>query len=238
MSSVQTPPSPAYPDDQLIQLSALQHLIFCERQFALIHIEQVWDENRLTAEGRVLHESVDQAGSESRRDVRQATAVRIKSHRLGLIGMMDMLEFHRASNADTPDISSLAVRLPRSADLWIPFPVEYKRGKPKDHRADEVQLCAQAICLEEMLNVEIKHGALFYGQPRRRADVTFDSTLRNLTAAAAQHAHELIAQGTTPVANYTPKCRSCSMNDSCQPQVKPNNSAKAWLDKEIERTLS
>ena len=171
---VQTAPSPAYPDDQLIMISALQHLIFCERQFALIHIEQVWEENRLTAEGRVLHESVDQRRSESRRDVRQATAVRISSRRLGLIGVMDMLEFHRVATLEGMGHSTIAVKLSRSTDLWIPFPVEYKRGKPKSHRADEVQLCAQAVCLEEMLGVEIKQGALFYGEPRRRCDVRFD----------------------------------------------------------------
>lgn len=226
-----------YSDDQLIQLSALQHLIFCERQFALIHIEQIWSDNRLTAEGKVLHQSVDQQRSESRRDIRQATSIRIRSSKLGLIGMMDMLEFHRVATPEGTEHSTITIKLSRTTDHWIPFPVEYKRGKPKDHRADEVQLCAQAICLEEMLNIVIKCGALFYGQPRRRTDVIFDSTLRNLTSAAAERAHELIAQGTTPAANYTPKCRSCSLIDSCQPQIKPASSAKAWLNKEIERSL-
>jgi len=215
-------------------ISALQHLIFCERQFALIHIEQVWEENRLTAEGRVLHESVDQRRSESRRDVRQATAVRISSRRLGLIGVMDMLEFHRVATLEGMGHSTIAVRLPRSADLWIPFPVEYKRGKPKDHRADEVQLCAQAICLEEMLGVEIKQGALFYGEPRRRCDVRFDLDLRTLTEDAATRAHKLLTVGITPSAEYATHCKSCSLVEICQPKTSNRLSASKWLERQIE----
>ena len=231
---VQTAPSPAYPDDQLIMISALQHLIFCERQFALIHIEQVWEENRLTAEGRVLHESVDQRRSESRRDVRQATAVRISSRRLGLIGVMDMLEFHRVATLEGMGHSTIAVKLSRSTDLWIPFPVEYKRGKPKSHRADEVQLCAQAVCLEEMLGVEIKQGALFYGEPRRRCDVRFDLDLRTLTEDAATRAHKLLTVGITPSAEYATHCKSCSLVEICQPKTSNRLSASKWLERQIE----
>ena len=234
MSSVLTPPVILYPDDRLIMISALQHLIFCERQFALIHIEQVWEENRLTAEGLVLHESVDQRRSESRRDVRQATAVRISSRRLGLIGVMDMLEFHRVATPEGMEHSTIAVKLPRSTDLWIPFPVEYKRGKPKQHRADEVQLCAQAVCLEEMLGVEIKQGALFYGEPRRRCDVRFDLDLRTLTEDAATRAHKLLTVGITPSAEYATHCKSCSLVEICQPKTSNRLSASKWLERQIE----
>lgn len=237
MSSVLTPPVILYPDDRLIMISALQHLIFCERQFALIHIEQVWEENRLTAEGRVLHESVDQRRSESRRDVRQATAVRISSRRLGLIGVMDMLEFHRVATPEGMEHSTIAVKLPRSTDLWIPFPVEYKRGKPKPHRADEVQLCAQAMCLEEMLKVSIPSGAIFYGQTRRRMDVAFDDVLRQLVSVITEGVHQMIASGVTPSAEYGKHCEACSLIDICRPKtVSSGRSARRWLEKIVEET--
>lgn len=227
-----------YPDDELIPLSSLQNLIFCERQFALINLEQVWEDNRLTAEGTVLHESVDQARSESRTDVRQTTAVRISSRRLGLIGVMDMLEFHRVATSNDTDHSLTAINLPRSRDLWIPFPVEYKRGKPKAHRADEVQLCAQAICLEEMLHVEIKQGALFYGEPRRRTEVVFDAVLRKITEDAATKAHKIIDAGLTPPAKFAPHCKSCSLVEMCQPKTVSQKSAKLWFEKRIGELLS
>ena len=149
-----------YTEDELIQLSALQHLVFCERQCALIHIEQLWSENLFTAEGRIVHEKVDTANRESRGNIRIEYGVPMRSLRLGLIGKADVVEFHR------------------NGDKWTPFPVEYKRGKPKGGNCDKVQLCAQALCLEEMLNVEIPEGSLFYGQTRRREDVTFDEKLR------------------------------------------------------------
>ena len=133
-----------YNEDDLIQLSALQHLVFCERQCALIHIEQLWSENLFTAEGRIMHDKVDTANRESRGNIRIEYGVPMRSLRLGLIGKADAVEFHR------------------NGDKWIPFPVEYKRGKPKGGNCDKVQLCAQALCLEEMMNVEIPVGVLFY----------------------------------------------------------------------------
>jgi len=153
-----------YDIEDLIQLSALQNMVFCSRQCALIHIEQVWSENRLTAEGRLMHERTHEEGGESRGNVRIERAVMLRSLRLGLVGMADVVEFHRLEDG-----------------RWQPFPVEYKHGKPKVDDCDKVQLCAQAICLEEMLNVEIPGGALFYGKTRRRLDVAFDSDLRQET---------------------------------------------------------
>ena len=151
----------------MIMLSALQHAVFCMRQCALIHLEGIWTENHLTATGRILHERVDNGMHETRRDVRLATALRLVSRRLGVIGIADMVEFHRVGEGGAP--------LPGLSGRWMPFPVEYKHGKPKIHRADEVQLCAQAMCLEEMLNVEVPSGALFYGTTRRRMEVRFDA---------------------------------------------------------------
>ena len=147
-----------YSEDDLLPLSALQHLYFCERQCALIHVEQVWLENRFTAEGRIMHERVDTGKSEMRGGVRTSFAVSLRSLRLGLVGKADVVEFHRRQSPDG-----------RSA--WQPFPVEYKRGRPKKDNCDKIQLCAQALCLEEMLNLRIECGALFYGKTRRRQDV-------------------------------------------------------------------
>ncbi|MBI4726940.1 CRISPR-associated protein Cas4 [candidate division TA06 bacterium] len=191
-----------YSEDELIQLSALQHLVFCSRQCALIHIEQVWSENLFTAEGRIMHDKVDTANRESRGKIRIEYGVPLRSLRLGLSGKADVVEFHKKNNG-----------------TWQPFPVEYKRGKPKIDDSDKVQLCAQAICLEEMLNVEINKGALFYGQTRRREDVTFDNVLRIETEETARKVHELIESGITPRAEYSAKCKKCSLVELCLPKT-------------------
>jgi CRISPR-associated exonuclease Cas4 len=191
-----------YTEEDLIQLSALQHLVFCERQCALIHIEQLWTENLFTAEGRIMHDKVDTANRESRGNIRIEYGVPIRSLRLGLIGKADVVEFHRMDDG-----------------TWMPFPVEYKRGKPKMDDCDKVQLCAQAICLEEMLNIEIKRGALFYGQTRRREDVVFEEQLRLETEKAAEKVHSLIESGTSPKAEYSKKCKKCSLFELCMPRV-------------------
>ncbi|MBW1707920.1 MAG: CRISPR-associated protein Cas4 [Deltaproteobacteria bacterium] len=194
-----------YTEDDLIPLSGLQHLLFCERQCALIHIEQAWAENVLTAEGRIMHERVHEEGRESRGDVRIEYAMPLRSLRLGLIAKADVVEFHRDKE--------------HPGDVWRPFPVEYKRGKPKKGNYDKVQLCGQAMCLEEMLGVEIAVGALFYGKTRRRQDVVFDSDLRRETEDAAKRFHELVESGLTPKAVYMKKCDNCSMSDLCMPKT-------------------
>ena len=197
-----------YSEDDLIPISALQHYAFCPRQCALIHIEQVWAENRLTAEGRVMHERVHEAGSESRPEVRTARGLRLRSLRLGLTGVADVVELR-------PDAEGVAV--PGLRGAWRLTPVEYKRGRPKPDRCDEVQLCAQAMCLEEMLGACIPSGAIFYGQPRRRMEVPLDEALRAETAQASARVHEMLASGRTPPAVLIPGCKSCSLLDACQP---------------------
>ncbi len=194
-----------YTEDDLIPLSALQHLLFCERQCALIHIEQVWQENLFTAQGRILHERADSGIIESRRDLRIESGVPLRSLRLGLIGKADVVEFHRVGIGE--------------GTLWRPFPVEYKRGQPKKDNWDRVQLCAQAICLEEMLLVEVPEGALFYGKNRRRQEVRIDEELRRETEQAAARLHELVRSGKTPLARYEKKCKSCSLMTLCMPKV-------------------
>ncbi len=203
-----------FTEDDLLPLSGLQHLLFCERQWALIHIEQQWEENRLTQEGRVLHDRVHDAGTEARADVVVARSLRVRSLRLGISGETDAVEFRRVA----PD-SANGVPLEGRAGRWTPFPVEYKRGKPKSDAWDEVQLCAQALCLEEMFGVVIDAGALFYGTTRRRTPVAFDSPLRARTEALAKRMHELYAAGVTPQAVYEKKCEKCSLVERCMPKM-------------------
>lgn len=213
----------AYAEDDLLPISALQHLAFCERQWALIHLEGAWAENRLTAEGRVLHERAHEAMTETRGDLRTARGLRLRSLRLGLAGVADVVEFHRVRpDPQSPDPQAkpaiVGIPLPGAKGLWIPFPVEYKRGRPKAGPFDEVQLCAQALCLEEMLGVAIPKGALFYGQRARRTDVNLDTPLRSQTERLAARLHELARLGVTPPPVYEKKCEGCSLLPLCLPQ--------------------
>jgi CRISPR-associated exonuclease Cas4 len=207
-----------YSEDDFIQLSALQHFAFCPRQCALIHIEQIWLESGLTAEGRIMHERVHEQNRESRGNVRIEYGVPLRSVRLGLVGKADVVEFHRVSK-----------------DFWQPFPVEYKRGKPKLDHCDLIQLCAQVLCLEEMLSVGVPSGAIFYGRTRRRFDVPFDDALRRETEDAADSAHKLIGSGITPPAVYEKRCKSCSLIEVCLPKpVGKKVSVKRYLARMIE----
>jgi CRISPR-associated exonuclease Cas4 len=207
-----------YSEDDLLPLSALQHFVFCERQCALIHVEQVWNENRFTAEGRIMHERVHEVGEESRGKVTISRGVSLRSLRLGLIGKADVVEFHCMEGG-----------------AWRPFPVEYKLGKPKPDECDKVQLCAQALCLEEMLGVGVPSGAIFYGRTRHRLEVPLDDALREETEKAARQAHELIKSGITPKPVYTKKCKSCSLIDRCLPQaLQKKRSVHGYLKQVLE----
>lgn len=198
-----------------LPLSALQHYLFCPRQCALIHVEAQWAENRFTAEGHLLHDRVDQGGKTTRDGVRTVRSVPLRCRRLGLTGIADVVELHGANQQ--------------------PYPVEYKRGKLKAHRADEVQLCAQALCLEEMFGGEVPEGALFYGEIRRRTVVPFDTELRTLTECIAKAARAMIRSGTTPPPDYVPrKCTQCSLIDLCQPRRLSQLSKVAdWLCRQL-----
>jgi len=208
-----------YEIDDLIFLSALNHYLYCPRRCALIHIEQLWDENLFTAEGRIMHDKADTANRESRGNIRIEYGVPMRSLRLGLIGKADVVEYHSMDDG-----------------TWMPFPVEYKRGKPKMDDCDKVRLCAQAICLEEMLNVEIKNGALYYGRTRRREDVVFDEKLRLETEDAARKVHALIESGMTPKPEYSKKCKKCSLYELCMPRV--SSKASNYLMKAVEGSES
>lgn len=213
-----------YPESEWLPLSGLQHLAYCERQWALIHVEQFWSENRLTVEGKQLHEQADLPGGKSRRDLRIVRGLPIHSSRLGLSGRADVVEFHRTTGREVPDCDEDRLRpvlvCTPLTEPWQPFPVEYKRGKPKLGNCDRVQLCAQALCLEEMLGVNIPQGALFYGQARRRKEVVLDAALRSETEQLAARMHELFRNGITPRVRYNRKrCDRCSLLDRCLPKI-------------------
>jgi CRISPR-associated exonuclease Cas4 len=190
-----------FPETDLVPLSALQHYLFCPRQCALIHVEQIWEESRLTAEGRIQHERVDQGGAEKRRDVKRVFGLPIRCLRLGLVGKADVVEFHRQADG-----------------AWRPYPVEHKRGRRKQEDWDRVQLCAQALCLEEMLGVLVPEGALFYGKEQRREVVAIGDALRRETEEVAAAVHRMVAEGCTPPAEYAPKCDNCSLVEICLPR--------------------
>ena len=187
--------------EQTLLISALQHYAFCPRQFALIHVEQVWADNRFTAEGNILHERVDSGVAEQRKGIRYERGVMLKSPRYGLTGKMDLLEIE---TGDPPRY----------------FPVEYKRGKPKVLDWDRIQLCAQALCIEEMRDVHVSEGAIWYWEVRKRESIVFDEALRAATIAAIEGAHAVLASGKTPPpTDEVKRCRACSLCDLCEPEA-------------------
>ncbi len=202
----------SYPEEDYIQLSALQHYLFCPRQCAIIHIEQAWTENMLTAMGRLMHDKAHETKYEKRANNIITRGLRLFSKKMGVSGQTDVVEFHKAEN------SSMGCTLLRFSGIWQPYPVEYKRGKPKTDHSDEVQLCAQAICLEEMLDIGILEGSIFYGKSRRRQVVAFTDDLRDLTQQTALNIHALFKSEKTPVSNYSKRCNSCSLIEQCLPK--------------------
>lgn len=216
-----------YSSDDLLPLSGIQHFLFCRRQWALIHIEQQWKENVLTVEGHLLHKRVDDPFfDESRKDLLVARAVPVASYRLGLTGICDVVEF-----TASPD----GVRLPGREDLFLPCPVEYKRGHEKHDPCDEAQLCAQAMCLEEMLSVEIPFGYLYYGQPRRRLAVGLGGELRALVEKMSAEMHAYFERGYTPRVKISKACRSCSLADLCLPELESNHvQASRYIREQLE----
>lgn len=202
-----------------IPLSAIQHAVYCLRQAALIHLERLWAENRFTAEGDVLHAVADKGGRVRARGVRRVHALPLGSVALNLAGTADLVEFTAGPDGERA------------------FPVEYKRGAPKLHRADEAQLCAQALCLEEMTGRPVPEGALFYAQTRRRVTVPFDDDLRALTLAAIADLSRVLASGETPAPTpHKTRCRGCSLAEQCRP-ASYGRPARDWRDRMIARAL-
>jgi CRISPR-associated exonuclease Cas4 len=216
-----------YPPEAWLPLSGIQHFIFCRRQWALIHVERQWQENALTAEGRIMHQRADDPFfTEKRKDVIIARSVPVSSPALGLTGICDVVEFTRS-----PD----GVQLPGREGRFLAAPIEYKRGKAKSDRSDEAQLCAQAMCLETMLAISIPAGFLYYGQTRRRAPVDLTDDLRQLVQKAAREMHDYFDRGYTPRVKPFKGCRACSLVDICLPNLQDKiMPASAYIELQIE----
>jgi len=216
-----------YTPDDLLPLSGIQHFLFCRRQWALIHIEQQWKENALTAEGRIMHQRADDPFfTETRNGVITARSVPIASYRLGLSGVCDVVEF---------TASPEGVKLPNRDGLYLAAPVEYKRGKEKRDPCDEAQLCAQAICLEEMLSVTIPRGWLYYGETRHRVEVELTAELRGLVREMSEEMHAYFSRGYTPRVKTSKACRSCSLADVCLPNLQEKvMPASKYIKQQIE----
>ena len=207
-----------YPESDYLLLSGLQHLRFCPRQCALIHIEQQWSENFFTAAGQVQHEKVHGGAAESRKTIKTERNLKIASALLGVTGCTDAVEFY--------------------SDGKI-IPIEYKHGKPKENTSDEVQLCAQVICLEEMLECTIDDGALFYFKIRRRIPVPITDELRKETIELAERFHRFVADGKTPATVYSKKCESCSFIDECFPEsAGKNKSAVDYIRRRLRQDVA
>lgn len=203
-----------YTEDDLLPLSGLQHLTFCERRWALVQIEKQWEENSYTAEGRVLHERAHSSEVESRPGVLIRRTLPLRSFRLGLSGQADIVEFE-----SVPDAGA-GIKLEGRRGFWRPFPIEYKRRKDRaGSEAYRVQLCAQALCLEEMTGAIVASGAIYDGSTRRRTAIAFTQETRAIVELAAGRMHALYQGRKTPRPVYGPKCEKCSMKEVCQPQV-------------------
>jgi CRISPR-associated exonuclease Cas4 len=210
-----------FDEADLIPISAIQHFVFCKRQCALIHVDRVWSENRLTAEGRILHDRADSPGREKRGNMIVARHLPIRSLMLGISGIADVVEYTGCNPEE-------GASLPGRPGYWHPRPVEYKRGKPKSDGSDDMQLCAQAMCLEEMHHVHIHEADFFYGTPRRRHLISLSSALRNRTTETISDLRRLLNSGLLPEAEYGPKCRSCSLIDACMPGVSQSTSGSGY----------
>lgn len=210
-----------YTEDDYLMISGIQHFVFCRRQWALIHIEQQWEENYRTVDGAVMHKNAhNSAFNETRKDKLIVRAMRVSSRELGLSGECDVVEFTRCSNG---------ISLFGREGKFSVMPVEYKRGEPKENDCDAVQLCAQAICLEEMLCCEINEGCIFYGEIKRRTKVIFDETLRQRVKEIAEEMHSYYSRQYTPKVKRTKACNACSLKNLCLPVIMKNKSAKKYL---------
>lgn len=215
-----------YDEDDMLMLSGIQHFMFCHRQWALIHVEQQWAENRLTTEGGILHENVDNPFYRQKNgDVITLRSVHVASKRLGLYGITDAVELHPAASPAN------AISHPAYPGLWLPYPVEYKRGRSKADECDEVQLAAQVMCLEEMYGISIEYGALYYNEVKRREVVSISERLRALTVSLADEMHTIFSSGKMPQAEKRKGCRSCSLKDICLPDLPSRGDVSKYLKK-------
>lgn len=211
-----------YAEEDYLMLSGLQHFAYCRRQWALIHIEQQWAENERTVDGHLFHRKAhDGEATEKRGDLIITRGLPVKSDTLGVSGVCDVVEFHK---------SEQGITLFSYAGKWQPYPVEYKKGEPKPGEADELQLCAQAMCLEEMLLCDIPEGSLFYGQNRRRTKVEFTGELRGLVKSMLQEMHDLWDRGYTPKVKPQKGCNACSLKEICVPRLGKARTVSSYIE--------
>lgn len=215
-----------YSEDDYLMLSGIQHFAFCRRQWAMIHIEQQWAENYRTTAGELMHKKAHDEGSfEKRGNLLTVSGLRISSHELGLSGQCDVVEFHQNENG---------VELFGYDGKWNPVPIEYKHGTQKENNADELQLCAQAICLEEMFQTNIPEGFLYYGENRRRSRVEFTNALREEVKKIAKEMHDLFKKGYTPNVKPTKQCKACSLENLCVPKLQKAMKVREYIEQGIK----
>lgn len=215
----------AYSEDEFLALSGIQHFVFCRRQWALIHLEQAWAENVLTAQGLIMHDRAhDDSIRERREDAVIVRGLSVHSWELGISGQCDVVEFRRSAKGHP---------LSGEEGLWLPFPVEYKHGKAKIGDEDRMQLCAQALCLEEMFACDIPQGSLYYGRTRSRERVSFDENIRSAVRGVVGDMHKLYKRGETPQVRRFRGCASCSLKDLCIPKIMSEHSRN-----DVERYVS
>lgn len=218
-----------YQEEDYLQLSGLQHFAFCRRQWALIHLEKQWQDNLRTVEGNLFHQRAhDSKQRERRGDILILRDLSICSATLGISGKCDVVEFHANPSG---------IEVQGESGSWDVFPIEYKKGAPKPHQADELQLCAQAMCLEEMLCCSITEGALFYGETRRRSTVSFTGDLRQTVRTMLDEMHRLYRRGHTPKVKITKSCNACSMKELCLPVLMKTRTVQDYLNQAMEDTL-
>lgn len=214
-----------YTEEDYLMLSGIQHFAFCRRQWAMIHIEQQWEENYRTTAGELMHKKAhDEGAIEKRGELLIIRGLRIASHELGLSGQCDVVEFHQMEEG---------VTLFGYEGKWHPVPIEYKHGSPKENNADELQLCAQAICLEEMFQTVIPEGFLYYGENRRRSHVEFTEDLRGQVKKISAEMHELFQRGYTPKSKYTKQCKACSLENVCVPKLQKAGNVREYIERNV-----
>lgn len=214
-----------YAEEDYLMLSGIQHFAFCKRQWAMIHIEQQWAENYRTTAGEIMHKKAhDESAFEKRGNLLTVRGLRISSRELGLSGQCDVVEFYQDENG---------IDLFGYEGKWNIVPVEYKRGTVKESNADELQLCAQAVCLEEMFQKDIPEGFLYYGENRRRHRVEFTFELRSEVKRTAEKMHEMFRRGHTPSAKLSKQCKSCSLENLCLPKLQKSGDVRKYIEQNI-----
>lgn len=217
-----------YSDDDMLMLSGIQHFRFCPRQWALIHIEQQWDDNRLTVEGEILHKHVDDAAYRQKcGDYITLRSVSIASHELGLYGFSDAIELHPTDDEEN------CITHPKYPGRWLPYLIEYKHGRPKKNEVDEVQLAAQAMCLEEQYGIHVSLGAFFYYEIRHRVEVEITEHLREIVRHCAVEMHRVFQSGRLPTIQYGNYCDRCSLNNFCMPRTANQPAASTYLKRNL-----